>query len=76
MLLGYDTVSLGNQFLNIVPSTQGSRSPRGHTQDTPVFIKTIRHVESIRNNFFDACITSVSHLYHKTVFWNLDMNEV
>lgn len=76
MLLGYDTVSLGTQFANIVPSTQGSISPRGPTQNTPLFIRIIRYLEGIRNSFFDACITSVFHLYHKTVLWNLDINEL
>jgi len=76
MLLGYDTVSLGSQFPNIVPSTQGSVSLRAPTQNTPVFIRIIRYVEGIRNSFFDACIISVFHLYHKTVLWNLDINEV
>lgn len=76
MLLGCETVSLGNQSLIIMPSTQGSISLRGPTQNTPVFIRIIRYVEGIRNSFFDACITSVFHIYHKTVFWNLDINEV
>jgi len=76
MLLEYETVSLGNQFLSIVPSTQGSISPRGLTQNAPVFIRKIRFVEGIRNSFFDACITSVFHIHHKTVFRNLDVNEV
>lgn len=75
MLLEYEAVSLGNQFPNTVPSTQGSIRLRGPTQNAPVFIRIIIYVEGIRNSFFDACI-SVFHICHKTVFCNLDINEV
>jgi len=68
MLLRYETVSLGNQFLNIVPSIQGSVSLRGSTQNAPVFIRIIRYVDGVRNSFCDACITSVFHIHNKTVF--------